>query len=103
MLLARSQLIQSFHYSKQTLLRRPFSPTIDKLMFAATKVGAYHCWSARQSGLAIVAVSTRSAWQNSAFEGIIMDFSALATLQATESGIIEHQGQVLYWRWREIG
>ncbi len=37
MRLALTQLMQSFHYGQRTLIRRLFSPVIDKLLFAATK------------------------------------------------------------------
>lgn len=38
MRLALTQLMQSFSYGQRTLFRRLFSPVIDKLLFAATKV-----------------------------------------------------------------
>ncbi|MBF1994075.1 YcjX family protein [Serratia symbiotica] len=92
MRLALSQLMQSFHYGKRTLLRRLFSPTIDKLMFAATK-GDHITADQHANLVSLLQQLVQEAWQNAAFEGISMDCVALAAVQATESGIVEHQGQ----------
>ncbi len=92
MRLALTQLMQSFHYGKRTLFRRLFSPCIDKLMFAATK--ADHVTADQHANLvSLLQQLVQEAWQNAAFEGISMDFVGLASVQATESGIIDSQGQ----------
>ena len=72
MRLALTQLMQSFHYGKRTLFRRLFSPTIDKLMFAATK--ADHITADQHANLvSLLQQLVQEAWQNAAFEGISMD------------------------------
>ncbi|MDW9423854.1 YcjX family protein, partial [Yersinia enterocolitica] len=92
MRLALTQLMQSFHYGKRTLFRRLFSPCIDKLMFAATK--ADHVTADQHANLvSLLQQLVQEAWQNAAFEGISMDCVGLASVQATQSGIVEHQGQ----------
>jgi predicted YcjX-like family ATPase len=92
MRLALTQLMQSFHYGKRTLFRRLFSPTIDKLMFAATK--ADHITADQHANLvSLLQQLVQEAWQNAAFEGISMDYVGLASVQATESGIVDHHGQ----------
>lgn len=92
MRLALTQLMQSFHYGKRTLFRRLFSPTIDKLMFAATK--ADHITADQHANLvSLLQQLVQEAWQNAAFEGISMDCVGLASIQATESGVVEHHGQ----------
>ncbi|PLR41629.1 hypothetical protein CYR55_02015 [Chimaeribacter californicus] len=92
MRLALTQLMQSFHYGKRTLFRRLFSPCIDKLMFAATK--ADHITGEQHANLvSLLQQLVQEAWQNAAFEGIGMDCVGLASVQATQSGIIDYQGQ----------
>ncbi|PHM47481.1 YcjX family protein [Xenorhabdus miraniensis] len=92
MRLALTQLMQSFHYGKRTLFRRLFSPCIDKLMFAASK--ADHITADQHANLvSLLQQLVQDAWQNAAFEGISMDCVGLASVQATESGIVIHDGE----------
>ncbi|NRN27626.1 YcjX family protein [Photorhabdus heterorhabditis] len=92
MRLALTQLMQSFHYGKRTLFRRLFSPCIDRLMFAASK--ADHITSDQHANLvSLLQQLVQEARQNAAFEGISMDCVGLASVQATENGIIEHHGE----------
>ncbi|MCC8378268.1 YcjX family protein [Xenorhabdus sp. PB30.3] len=92
MRLALTQLMQSFHYGKRTLFRRLFSPCIDKLMFAASK--ADHITADQHVNLvSLLQQLVQEAWQNAAFEGISMDCVGLASVQATESGIVMHEGE----------
>ncbi|MFZ4832999.1 YcjX family protein [Rouxiella sp. Mn2063] len=92
MRLALTQLMQSFNYGKRTLLRRLFAPCIDKLMFAATK--ADHITSDQHANLVtLLQQLVQEAWQNAAFEGISMDCVGLASVQATQSGLVDYQGQ----------
>lgn len=92
MRLALTQLMQSFHYGQRTLFRRLFSPVIDKLLFAATK--ADHITADQHANLvSLLQQLVQDAWQNAAFEGINMDCLGLASVQATQSGLVDHQGQ----------
>ncbi|MCG3461832.1 YcjX family protein [Xenorhabdus bovienii] len=92
MRLALAQLMQSFHYGKRTLFRRLFSPCIDKLMFAASK--SDHVTADQHVNLiSLLQQLVQEAWQNAAFEGISMDCVGLASVQATESGIVLHDGE----------
>lgn len=92
MRLALTQLMQSFHYGKRTLFRRLFSPCIDKLMFAASK--ADHVTADQHANLvSLLQQLVQEARQNAAFEGISMDCVGLASVRATESGMIEHHGE----------
>ncbi|MCG3472132.1 YcjX family protein [Xenorhabdus bovienii] len=92
MRLALAQFMQSFHYGKRTLFRRLFSPCIDKLMFAASK--ADHVTADQHANLiSLLQQLVQEAWQNAAFEGISMDCVGLASVQATESGIVLHDGE----------
>ncbi len=94
MRLALTQLMQSFHYGQRTLFRRLFSPVIDKLLFAATK--ADHVTADQHASLvSLLQQLVQDAWQNAAFEGITMDCVGLAAVQATQSGMVDHQGNKL--------
>ena len=92
MRLALTQLMQSFHYGQRTLFRRLFSPVIDKLLFAATK--ADHVTVDQHSNMvSLLQQLIQDAWQNAAFKGISMDCLGLASIQATQSGLIELNGE----------
>lgn len=92
MRLALSQLMQSFNYGKRTLYRRLFSPCIDRLMFAASK--ADHVTADQYANLvSLLQQLVQDAWQNAAFEGISMDCAGIAAIQATQSGVVDHQGR----------
>ena len=94
MRLALTQLMQSFHYGQRTLFRRLFSPVIDKLLFAATK--ADHVTADQHANMvSLLQQLVQDAWQNAAFEGITMDCLGLASVQATESGLVDHRGEKL--------
>ncbi len=92
MRLALTQLMQSFSYGQRTLFRRLFSPVIDKLLFAATK--SDHVTGDQHANLvSLLQQLVQDAWQNAAFEGITMDCVGLASVQATQSGLVDHQGE----------
>ncbi|HGN1704895.1 TPA: YcjX family protein [Providencia rettgeri] len=94
MRMALTQLMRSFHYGKRTLLRRLFSPCIDKLLFAASK--ADHVTPDQHANLvALLQQLVQEAWQHAAFEGISMDCIGLASIQATESGLVDFKGEKL--------
>ncbi|MBP6121157.1 MULTISPECIES: YcjX family GTP-binding protein [Providencia] len=94
MRMALTQLMRSFHYGKRTLLRRMFSPCIDKLLFAASK--ADHVTPDQHANLvSLLQQLVQEAWQNAAFEGISMDCAGLASIQATENGIVDYKGDKL--------
>ncbi|WP_318467982.1 YcjX family GTP-binding protein [Photobacterium leiognathi] len=89
---ALDQLMQSFKYGRSSLLRRLFSPRIDKVLFAATK--ADHITPEQHPNLVgLLQQLVNEAWQTASFEGIKMDCVSLASIQATEPGFVTHQGQ----------
>ena len=88
---ALDQLMQSFKYGRSSLLRRIFSPRIDKVLFAATK--ADHVTSEQHPNLvSLLQQMINEAWQTASFEGIKMDCISLSSIQATKSGFVTHQG-----------
>ncbi|WP_120511167.1 YcjX family protein [Photobacterium salinisoli] len=89
---ALNQLMQSFHYGRSSLLRRLFSPRIDKVLFAATK--ADHITPEQHPNLvSLLQQMVNEAWQTASFEGINMSCTSLAAIQATEPGFVDHQGK----------
>lgn len=89
---ALDQLMQSFKYGRSSLLRRLFSPRIDKVLFAATK--ADHITPEQHPNLVgLLQQLVNEAWQTASFEGIKMDCVSLASIQATEPGFVNHKGQ----------
>ncbi|RKQ38833.1 YcjX family protein [Enterobacter sp. R1(2018)] len=92
MRLALTQLMQSFQYGQRTLFRRLFSPVIDKLLFAATK--ADHVTVDQHANMvSLLQQLVQDAWQNAAFEGIARECMGIASVQATQSGLVDVQGE----------
>ena len=89
---ALDQLMQSFRYGRSSLMRRLFSPRIDKVLFAATK--ADHVTPEQHPHLvSLLQQLVNEAWQTASFEGIEMDCVSLSSIQATEPGFVEYQGK----------
>ncbi len=89
---ALDQLMQSFKYGRSSMLRRLFSPRIDKVLFAATK--ADHITPEQHPNLVgLLQQLVNEAWQTASFEGISMDCVSLASIQASEPGFVNYQGQ----------
>ncbi|AJR09319.1 YcjX family protein [Photobacterium gaetbulicola] len=100
---ALDQLMQSFRYGRSSMLRRLFSPRIDKVLFAATK--ADHVTPEQHPNLvSLLQQLVNEAWQTASFEGIKMDCVSLSSIQATEPGFVDYQGrQVPALRGHQIG
>ncbi|SES96418.1 YcjX family protein [Thorsellia anophelis] len=80
-----TQILDSFHYGKRHILRRLFSPCIDKLLFAATK--ADHITSCQQPNLLKLLNSlVKDAKSNIGFSGIDIDSKVIASIRATIQG-----------------
>lgn len=89
---ALDQLMQSFRYGRSSLLKRLFSPRIDKVLFAATK--ADHVTPEQHPNLvSLLQQLVNEAWQTASFEGIQMDCLSLSSIQATEPGFVDYQGR----------
>lgn len=89
---ALSELMKSFHYGSNSLFKRLFSPSIDKLLFAATK--ADHITPDQHENLqSLLKQMVQEAWQSASFEGIEMQCSTIASICATEPGFVERNGQ----------
>ncbi|TKF24256.1 YcjX family protein [Vibrio genomosp. F6] len=84
---ALEQLMKSFRYGRSNILKRLFSPRIDKILFAATK--ADHVTPEQHPNLvSLLQQMVHPAWQNAAFEHIDMSCMSIASVQATSTGFI---------------
>ncbi|MEZ9233159.1 YcjX family protein [Vibrio amylolyticus] len=84
---ALEQIMHSFQYGRSGLLKRLFSPKIDKVLFAATK--ADHVTPEQHPNLvSLLQQLIHPAWQNAAFENIEMNCIAMSSIQATTSGFV---------------
>ena len=84
---ALEQIMKSFRYGRSSLLKRLFSPRIDKVLFAATK--ADHVTPEQHGALvSLLQQMVHPAWQNAAFEGIEMNCISMASIQATTTGFV---------------
>jgi len=91
MRLAVEQLMQSFKYGKSGLLKRLFSPRIDKVLFAATK--ADHVTPEQHPNMvSLLQQIVHQAWQQAAFEGIEMRCQSVASVAATTPGFVDVKG-----------
>ncbi len=89
---ALSELIESFHYGRNSLLKRLFSPRIDKLLFAATK--ADHITPDQHANLvAMLNQLIYGARQKVTFDGIAIECISIASIEATEAGYVAHDGK----------
>ncbi len=95
MRLALEQLMHSFRYGKTGIVKRLFSPRIDKILFAATKVD--HITPDQHGNLlSLLQQLINEAWKTAAFEGIEMECMSIASIQATQPGMVEHQGESMH-------
>ncbi|MBT1065666.1 YcjX family protein [Bowmanella sp. Y26] len=87
-------ILKSFDYGKNSLLRRMFSPRIDKLIFAASK--ADHVTPDQHDNLIRLLESmVHSARQEMQYQGVKLQTTALAAIRASQVGQTLYQGQRL--------
>jgi predicted YcjX-like family ATPase len=85
---ALEQIMHSFRYGRNGLLKRIFSPKIDKVLFAATK--ADHITPDQYGNLvSLLQQMIHPAWQSAAYENIEMSCISMASVRATKSGHID--------------
>ncbi|MCF7360514.1 nucleoside triphosphate hydrolase [Vibrio diazotrophicus] len=91
---ALEQIMHSFRYGRNGLLKRIFSPKIDKVLFAATK--ADHITPDQYGNLvSLLQQMIHPAWQSAAYENIEMSCISMASVRATKSGHIDtNEGRV---------
>lgn len=91
---AMTVILGSFQYGESSLLKRLFSPRIDKILFAATK--ADHLPPSQHHRLqAFLDRMLQQARNQIRYDGIQTDAMAIASIRATEAVQAEHEGQSL--------
>lgn len=86
---ALEQIMKSFRYGRSSLLKRLFSPRIDKILFASTK--ADHVTPDQHSALlSLLQQMVHPSWQHAAFENIEMECMTLASIKATTTGFVSN-------------
>ncbi|MCE0492452.1 YcjX family protein [Vibrio salinus] len=89
---ALEELIHSYHYGKNNLFGRLFSPKIDKVLFAATK--ADHITPDQHGNLLnLLNQMINPVWQSVAYENISMKCLSTASIRATTSGHVTMNGK----------
>lgn len=92
--LAMNMLMESFNYGQSSIFSRLFSPSIDKVLFAATK--ADHVTGEQHSQLvSLLNQLLYQAKQNFTFDNIDMKTLAIASVQASKPGVSDYQGKEL--------
>ena len=85
-------LLSSFHYGRSSILKRLFSPSIDRLLFAASK--ADHITPDQQENLVKLLESlVHEARQQIQFEGVETESTAISAIRASTAGAAEHNGE----------
>lgn len=85
-------LLSSFHYGRSSILKRVFSPRIDRLLFAASK--ADHITPDQQENLVKLLESVvHEARQQIQFEGVETESTAISAIRASVAGATEHNGE----------
>ncbi len=89
---ALEQVMKSFKYGHSNVLKRLFSPKIDKVLFAVTK--ADHVTPEQHNNLvSLLRQLVHPAWQTTSYDNIDMSCISLASIKATQSGFIEANGE----------
>ncbi|WP_394173957.1 YcjX family GTP-binding protein [Thalassotalea litorea] len=87
-------IMESFSYGKSNILRRLFSPKIDRILFAATK--ADHVTSDQHQNMTTLLEQVIiKAKKLLSFDGITMKTLSIASIKCTEQGKSEYQGKKL--------
>lgn len=85
-------LLGSFHYGKSNILKRIFSPNIDKLMFAASK--SDHITPDQQTNLVMLLESMiHEARQHIQYEGVETESTAFSAIKASQVGVSQVDNQ----------
>lgn len=91
---ALASILESFEFGKSTLLKRLFSPKIDKLLFAASKID--HVSRDQQPNvLSLLTAMLRQSQQAASFEGCDVETMAISAITATQAGRVKtHKGEI---------
>ncbi|MBB1270206.1 YcjX family protein [Shewanella sp. SR44-3] len=84
---ALNQIMESFHFGQSSLIKRLFSPRIDKLLFAASQVDRV---TRDQQGhvLQLLTDMLRQSQHFASFEGCDVETMAISAIKVTEHGMV---------------
>ncbi|PMF98680.1 nucleoside triphosphate hydrolase [Vibrio breoganii] len=92
MQVALTEIMKSFSYGKNSLIRRLCSPRTDKLLFAATK--ADHITPDQHSNLNLLLRHlVQPIWQHVSFESVSMECMPFASIKSTDAGFVDQKGK----------
>ncbi len=81
-------IMASFNFGQSNLLKRLFSPRIDKLLFAASKVD--HITRSQQVNvLSLLTQLVKQSQQHAQFEGCDVEIMAISAIKATKHGMAQ--------------
>ncbi|MGL4474588.1 MAG: YcjX family protein [Shewanella sp.] len=85
---ALEQILESFQFGQNSLLKRLFAPKIDKLLFAASKVD--HISRDQQANLLhLLTHLLKSGQQQAKFDGCIVETMAISAIKASKHGMVD--------------
>ena len=85
-------VVESFHFGQSSLLKRLFSPKIDKLLFAASKVD--HVTRDQQGNvLSLLTQLIQQSQQLAKFEGCEVETMAISAIKSTSHGMVKQEGK----------
>ncbi|MGB0894866.1 MAG: YcjX family protein [Parashewanella sp.] len=88
---ALSQILKSYQFGQSNILKRLFSPKIDKLLFAASKVD--HITRDQQANLlCLLNDMLASSQQFAAIKGCQVETMAISAIKATKHGMVQSDG-----------
>lgn len=89
---ALNGIMESFKFGQSNILKRLFSPRIDKLLFAASKVD--HITRDQQSNvLALLTQLVKESQRQAKFEGCEVETMAISAIKATQHGMARSGAQ----------
>ena len=85
-------VMESFQFGQSSLLKRLFSPKIDKLLFAASKVD--HITRDQQGNvLSLLTQLVHQSQQHAKFEGCEVETMAISAIKSTTHGMVKQDGR----------
>lgn len=94
MQIALTQIMKSFAYGKNSVIRRLFAPRTDKLLFAASK--ADHVTPEQYANLNLLLRHLiQPIWQHVSFESVQMECMPFASIQSTDVGSVDKSGKTI--------
>ncbi|MGS0677323.1 YcjX family protein [Shewanella sp. 0m-4] len=85
-------VMESFQFGQSSLLKRLFSPKIDKLLFAASKVD--HVTRDQQGNvLSLLTQLVHQSQQHAKFEGCEVETMAISAIKSTSHGMVKQDGR----------